>query len=50
MSLRTCLNQSDQDKVLFEERLNALIEANNAVEDAYIASLQLTFTLQVDTT
>ena len=39
MSLRTCLNQSDQDKVLFEERLNALIEADNAAQDAYIASL-----------
>ena len=35
---------SDQDKVLFEQRLNALIEADNAAEDAYIASLQPTFT------
>ena len=38
---------SDQDKALFEERLNGvntIIEADNIAEDAYIASLQHTFT------
>ena len=37
-------DMSDQNKALFEELLNTLIEADNAAEDAYIASLQPTFT------
>ena len=38
----------DQDKELFEDRLNPLIEVDNAAEDTYIASLQATADVHMD--